>query len=79
MKVRAGRRGFSFHLVEERPYTRRDGGQTTVKVWQAYCRDCRNPFQVTTPAAVEKARQSHAFQLRRCPACRAQAPVGQML
>lgn len=73
MKIRAGRRGFSFHLIEERPYTRRDGGQTTVKVWRAHCRECSGAFEITTPAAVEKARQSHAFQIRRCPDCRAKA------
>jgi len=70
MKVRSGNRGFSFHLLEERPYTRRDGTQTTIKVWRGYCRDCRDAFEISTPAAVQNAKQSHAFQIRRCPRCR---------
>lgn len=69
-RLKTGRRGFAFDLVDERPYTRRDGAVTTVKVWEALCINCRQPFQIVTPAAVVKPKQSHAFNLRRCPACR---------
>jgi hypothetical protein len=71
MEVRAGRKKFSFWLVGTAPYTKRDGTETTVKLWRALCRECRQPFEVTTPAGVVKAKQSHAFNIRRCSFCRA--------
>lgn len=70
MEVRAGKKKFSFWLVGTAPYIKIDGTETRVKLWRAYCRDCRRPFEVTTPVGVVKAKQSHAFNLRRCSVCR---------
>jgi hypothetical protein len=46
--------GQSYHLVKSEPYTRLDGGKTTLSVWQSNCPVCGAPFEVRTPANASK-------------------------
>jgi hypothetical protein len=37
--------GQPYWLVGRRPYTRADGSETTLDVWESLCADCKAPFQ----------------------------------
>ena len=46
--------GQSYHLVKSEPYTRLDGGKTTLLVWQSHCPVCSALFEIRTPAKASK-------------------------
>ena len=46
--------GQSYHLVKSEPYTRLDGGKTTLSVWQSNCPVCGDLFEIRTPANASK-------------------------
>ena len=46
--------GQSYHLVKSEPYTRLDGGKTTLSVWQSNCPVCGDLFEIRTPAKASK-------------------------
>jgi hypothetical protein len=46
--------GQSYHLVKSEPYTRLDGGKTTLSVWQSNCPVCSALFEIRTPAKASK-------------------------
>ena len=62
--------GFPFTYMGEEDYTRRDGKQTQVRVWQGKCRRCRQLFSVITPMYVTGPESSNHLNVRRCKACR---------
>jgi hypothetical protein len=54
-----------YRLLRIEPYTRRDGTETSVAVWQSVCSQCRGQFECTTPALTLNFKPA-----RRCPDCR---------
>jgi hypothetical protein len=46
--------GPKYHLVRSEPYTRTDGSETTLSVWQPDCPVCGSLFEVRTPASGRK-------------------------
>jgi hypothetical protein len=46
--------GQRYHLVRSEPYTRLDGGKTTLFVWESNCPLCGALFEVRTPAKASK-------------------------
>jgi hypothetical protein len=54
-------RGQRYELLGTEPYTRLDGGHTTLAVWQSACPTCGEMFEART--AVRAGR----FSCRRCP------------
>lgn len=71
-KVFAGAKRFAFTYMGEQDYTRRDGKQTQVRVWQAKCRRCRKPFSTLTPMYVTSPEASSHLNVRWCKPCREQ-------
>jgi hypothetical protein len=62
--VASGRHGMRvFQLVGTRPYRRRDGTETILKVWEGRCVICGAPFEVATP---ENATGSKSFEMTTC-------------
>lgn len=70
--VYAGSKQFAFTYMGEQDYTRRDGKQTQVRVWQAKCRRCRKPFSTLTPMYVTSPEASSHLNVRWCKPCREQ-------
>jgi len=58
--------GIEFTLIGERPYIRKNGTQTTLKLWQAPCAVCGEPFTISTPIS-DTANTSSAFYRKHCP------------
>lgn len=56
-------RGRTFRQVGTEPYTRLDGSETQLIVWQAPCVACGAPFTVRTPVAYDT---TQAFGRARC-------------
>jgi hypothetical protein len=46
--------GQRYELVRSEPYTRQDGGETALLVWQSNCPVCGALFEVRTPAKASK-------------------------
>lgn len=55
--------GFVWTEVGRQAYTRLDGSETTLRVWEAHCVVCGADIQCRTPLDASK---SNAFGLRRC-------------
>jgi hypothetical protein len=53
-----------FLLARLQPYRRRDGTETTLKVWQGRCVVCGGPFEVATPS--QNVTWSNSFLLTTC-------------
>ena len=64
--VRSGRRWLA---VGFEPYTRKDGTETELAVWQGHCKACNKPFTVRTPAETYLA-SSGSFDAARCAECK---------
>lgn len=46
--------GQVYRLVELRPYTRRNGTETTLAVWRSCCAKCGDEFELITPTEASK-------------------------
>lgn len=46
--------GQTYRCVGEEPYTRRDGTDTTLMVWESECAKCGQAFKFKTPVAASK-------------------------
>jgi len=46
--------GQRYDLVRSEPYTRLDGGETALLVWESACPVCGTLFEVRTPAKARK-------------------------
>lgn len=56
-----------FRLVALVPYTRRDGSETELAVWEGACVVCGQPFTVSTPKPNPSGRViSKSFERTRC-------------
>ena len=53
--------GQRYELVRTEPYTRLDGGHTTLAVWRPACPTCGEMFETRTPVRARR------FSCRRCP------------
>ena len=53
--------GQRYDLVRTEPYTRTDGSQTELSVWQSECPVCGEAFEVRTPKRARKSEPN-----RRC-------------
>jgi hypothetical protein len=62
--------GQSYHLVRSEPYTRLDGGKTTLLVWQSGCSVCGVPFEFRTPAKAGKFLPNRRCSKHKSPGCR---------
>ena len=72
-QVQAGEKQFQITYIGQQDYTRRDGKQTQVRVWQAKCKRCRKPFSILTPMYVTSPEMSSHLNVRRCKPCRERA------
>lgn len=54
--------GQSYEMRGTEPYTRKDGEQTTLIVWETVCPDCQSPFEVRSTV------KSNGLT-RRCKSC----------
>ena len=59
--------GQSYHLAGSEPYTRLDGGKTTLSVWHSNCPVCGAPFEVRTPAGSSKFQPNRRCQRHKRP------------
>lgn len=50
------------------PYTRKDGTETELVVWQGLCTSCNGPMQVRTPRLVNLS-ATNVFYNKRCRTC----------
>jgi hypothetical protein len=60
--------GRRFVCIGAQPYTRKDGSETALLVWQAQCVECGAPFTIKTPHYAREASDSKAFGRKRCDA-----------
>jgi hypothetical protein len=58
-------KGRVWWLVGQRPYTRRDGSETVLDVWQSLCAECVGPFEVAVPAEAMPG-NSNGFETVHC-------------
>ncbi len=64
------RRGRRWVVLGFEPYTRKDGAETELAVWQGCCVKCNGAFNVKSPRTLVL-EYSNSFGAARCPACRA--------
>jgi hypothetical protein len=56
------RHGQEYHLLETRPYVRRDGSETVLLAWTSACAECGVGFTIITPLSSRRFEPN-----RRCP------------
>lgn len=49
-------KGQEFKLVGERPYTKKDGTESTILVWKSLCRVCNIEYEYTSPSIVDRSK-----------------------
>jgi hypothetical protein len=62
-----------YEFVRIEPHTRRDGTETTLRVWRSHCVHCGEPFEVRTPARSKHFSPSRRCQKHKRPGARARA------
>jgi hypothetical protein len=60
--------GRTFHLDAVLPYTRKDGGASSIAVWSGACRQCGALYEVTTPGSLAAIQSSSCFGTVHCDA-----------
>lgn len=58
-------RGQRYQLLCVKPWTRRDGGTSSIAIWRSTCPQCGEVFECATQAVVARFKPA-----RRCPDCR---------
>jgi rRNA maturation protein Nop10 len=66
--------GQHYELVRTEAYTRRDGSETTLSVWQSECPVCGEAFEVRTPARARKFEPNRRCGKHRRPGVRVNRP-----
>ena len=67
--------GQRYDCVGSEPYTRRDGRQTTLLVWETRCPVCNQPFELRTPAQSRNFTPSRRCQKHKRPGMRVKPKV----
>ena len=62
--------GQRYELIGTEPYTRRDGSETTLSLWQSECPVCGKAFEVRTPARARKFEPSRRCEKHKRPGVR---------
>jgi hypothetical protein len=62
--------GQRYELVRTEPYTRTDGGETELSIWQSECPVCGGAFEVRTPARARKFEPNRRCRKHRRPGVR---------
>lgn len=47
-------KGQEYRFVRTEPYTRKDGSETIVEIWESHCAYCGKIFRTTRPANLSK-------------------------
>ena len=68
MELIAIHKGRLFHLAAVQPYTRKDGGASTLAIWRGTCRVCGAAYEVSTPGSVGAFIKASAFGRVHCDA-----------